>query len=100
MTSASCPSAGPGSPLYVPDGAAYIAATAVLPEDRGAGTGAALVTRRSPGPGITAIARRACTTRRRIRISTSFWTGIGFRPVMAHLRRRLDERILDNRPRT
>ena len=30
--------------------------------------------------------------------STSFWTGIGFGPVMAHLRRRLDERIVTSRP--
>ena len=30
--------------------------------------------------------------------SSSFWTGVGFTPVMAHLRRRLDERILTNRP--
>ena len=34
---------GLGSPLYVPDGAAYIAATAVLPDERGNGVGAALV---------------------------------------------------------
>ena len=30
--------------------------------------------------------------------STTFWTGVGFAPVMVHLRRRLDERILDLRP--
>ena len=59
---------GLGSPLYVPDVAAYVAATAVLPDDRGAGAGAALV------DGAFAWARdhghtrrRACTTRRRMR---------------------------------
>jgi hypothetical protein len=30
--------------------------------------------------------------------STSFWTSAGFTPVMTHMRRRLDERILDSRP--
>jgi GNAT superfamily N-acetyltransferase len=34
---------GLGSPLYVPDGACYIAATAVVPGERGSGVGAALV---------------------------------------------------------
>ena len=34
---------GLGSPLYVPDAAAYIAATAVVPAERGSGAGAALV---------------------------------------------------------
>jgi GNAT superfamily N-acetyltransferase len=33
---------GLGSPLYIPDGGAYVAATAVLPEARGSGVGAAL----------------------------------------------------------
>ena len=32
------------------------------------------------------------------RLSSSFWPGIGFVPAMAHLRRRLDERILTARP--
>jgi GNAT superfamily N-acetyltransferase len=89
---------GLGSPLYVPDGAAYIAATAVVPDERGSGAGAALVD--------AAFAwardhhyRAACLHFSTANAtSTSFWTGVGFTPVMAHLRRRLDERILTNRP--
>ncbi len=89
---------GIGSPLYVPDRAAYIAATAVLPAHRGSGAGAALV--------AAALAwardhgyRAACLHFSTANVtSTSFWTGLGFTPVMAHLRRRLDERILTNRP--
>jgi GNAT superfamily N-acetyltransferase len=89
---------GLGSPLYVPDDAAYIAATAVLPRERGSGVGAALV--------AAAVAwardhgyRAACLHYATANMtSTSFWTGVGFTPVMAHMRRRLDERILTSRP--
>ncbi len=89
---------GLGSPLYVPDGGVYIAATAVLPQSRGSGAGSTLV------DAALAWARdhghlAAClhfTTANAT--STSFWTGIGFTPVMAHMRRRLDERILTSRP--
>jgi len=91
---------GLGSPLYVPDGAAYVAATAVLPDDRAAGAGAALVDAAfawARDHGHLAACLHYATANA---TSTSFWTGIGFRPVMAHLRRRLDERILDRRPRT
>ncbi len=89
---------GLGSPLYVPDGAAYIASTAVLRDERGSGAGAALVDAafawaRARGH------RTACLHFATANAtSTSFWTGAGFVPVMAHLRRRLDERILTNRP--
>jgi GNAT superfamily N-acetyltransferase len=85
---------GLGSPLYVPDGAAYIAATAVLPTARKSGVGAALV-----GAAFDwARPRRyraACLHFATANVtSTAFWTGIGFTPVMAHLRRRLDDRVL------
>jgi GNAT superfamily N-acetyltransferase len=89
---------GLGSPLYVPDGAVYIAATAVLDGERGSGAGAALV------DAALAWARdhghsAACLHFSTANItSTSFWTGVGFTPVMTHLRRRLDDRILDSRP--
>jgi GNAT superfamily N-acetyltransferase len=89
---------GLGSPLYVPDGAAYIAATAVLPDARRSGIGAALADAafdwaRQHGH------RAACLHFATANIaSTAFWTGIGFTPVMAHLRRRLDDRILNHRP--
>ena len=89
---------GLGSPLYVPDGAAYIAATAVLAEERGSRAGAALVDAafawaRNHGHRAACLHFSTANT-----TSTSFWTGLGFTPVMVHLRRRLDERILDNRP--
>jgi GNAT superfamily N-acetyltransferase len=88
---------GLGSPLYVPDGAAYIAATAVLPGARRSGVGAALVNgafewARERGH------RAACLHFATANVtSTAFWTGLGFTPVMAHLRRRLDDRVLVNR---
>jgi GNAT superfamily N-acetyltransferase len=93
-------SVGPavGSPLYVPDGAAYIAATAVLPKARGSGAGAALVDAAfawARDHGHLAACLHFTTANA---TSTSFWTGAGFTPVMVHLRRRLDERILTSRP--
>ena len=93
-----CVGPGQGSPLCVPDGAAYIAATAVLPSSRGAGVGAALADAaltwaRDHGHRAACLHFASANA-----TSTSFWTGIGFRPVMAHLRRRLDERIVTSRP--
>ena len=94
-------SVGPavGSPMYVPDGAAYIAATAVTPDARESGAGAALVeaafawARDHGHPTVCLDFSTANAT------LTSFWTGVGFTPVMVHLRRRLDEqRILTSRP--
>ncbi len=85
---------GLGSPLYVPDGGCYIGATAVLAAARGAGVGAALVDAAfdwARDHGHRAACLHYATANR---TSTSFWTGIGFVPVMAHLRRRLDDRIL------
>ena len=89
---------GVGSPLYVPDGAAYIAATAVMPDARGSGAGAALVEAAfawARDHGHLAACLHFSTANA---TSTSFWTGVGFTPVMVHLRRRLDERILTSRP--
>ena len=93
-----CVEPGLGSPLYIPDGACYIAATAVLPQTRRAGVGAALVDAAfewALAHGHLAACLHFATANR---TSTSFWTGIGFTPVMAHMRRRLDERILTHRP--
>jgi GNAT superfamily N-acetyltransferase len=90
---------GLGSPLYVPDGAAYIAATAVLPDVRGSGAGTALADAAfawAKDHGHRAACLHFSTANT---TSTAFWTGIGFTPVMAHLRRRVDERILTSRPR-
>jgi len=89
---------GLGSPLYIPDDAVYIAATAVLPGVRGSGVGAVLVDAAfawSRDRGYRAACLHFATANA---TSSSFWTGVGFTPVMAHLRRRLDERILTNRP--
>ncbi len=84
---------GRGSPLFVPDGAAYIGDTAVLEEARGAGIGAALVAaalswaRERDHRAVTLHYAAANPLSRR------FWTNLGFTTVMWHLRRRLDERI-------
>ena len=91
---------GLGSPLYVPDGAAYIAATAVVPDEQGSGAGtalvnAALVWARDHGHAAACLHFSTANSS-----SSSFWTGVGFTPVMAHLRRRLDDRILDSPPPT
>jgi GNAT superfamily N-acetyltransferase len=91
---------GVGSPLYVPDRAAYIAATAVVADARRSGAGAALVDAALAWAAEHGHAA-ACLHFSTANItSTSFWTGVGFTPVMAHLRRRLDERIRDSRPPT
>jgi GNAT superfamily N-acetyltransferase len=93
-------SVGPplGSPLYIPDGAVYIGATAVVPTERGGGVGAALVDAAcdwSRDHGHRAACLHFATANT---LSSSFWPGVGFIPAMAHLRRRLDERILSARP--
>jgi GNAT superfamily N-acetyltransferase len=82
-----------GSPLYIPDGAAYIGDTAVLPGVRGGGVGAALVDAalawgREHGYRAATLHYAAANA-----LSSSFWRGLGFEPVMWHLRRKLDERI-------
>ncbi len=87
-----------GSPLYIPDGAAYIAATAVIPDERGGGVGATLADAAFDwcrDHGHRAACLHFATANRS---SSAFWPGIGFVPAMAHLRRRLDERILTARP--
>jgi GNAT superfamily N-acetyltransferase len=88
---------GLGSPLYVPDGAAYVAATAVLPGARGSGVGAALAEAAFDWARRRGY-RAACLHFATANVtSTTFWTGIGFTPVMAHLRRRLDDRVVADR---
>jgi GNAT superfamily N-acetyltransferase len=87
-----------GSPLYVPDGAVYIASTAVVPSARRSGAGAALADAAftwAREPGHRAVCLHFATANA---TSSAFWPAVGFEPVMTHLRRRLDERILTNRP--
>jgi GNAT superfamily N-acetyltransferase len=91
---------GIGSPLYVPDGAAYIAATAVVADARRAGVGAGLVNAAFTWAAEHGHAAACLHFSTANTTSTSFWTGVGFTPVMAHLRRRLDEHIRDSRPLT
>ncbi len=89
---------GLGSPLYVPDAAAYIGSTAVLASDRGTGAGTALVDAALAWANDHGY-RAACLHFATSNLTASaFWTGVGFIPVMVHLRRRLDERILHSRP--
>jgi len=86
------------SPLFTPDGAVGIGDTAVIEEARGAGVGAALTD--------AAIAWAREHDYRAVHLhfatpnplSVPFWTGLGFTPVMWHMRRRLDERIAWARP--
>ena len=84
--------------LFTPDGAVGIGDTAVTEEARGAGVGAALTD--------AAIAWAREHDYRAVHLhfatpnllSVPFWTGLGFTPVMWHMRRRLDERIAWARP--
>ncbi len=81
-----------GSPLYIPDGAAYVGDTAVRPEFRGRGVGAALVDAglawaRKRGYEAVTLHFAAANA-----LSSRFWTGLGFEVAMWHLRRHIDER--------
>jgi GNAT superfamily N-acetyltransferase len=70
----------------------------VLPEGRGAGIGAALADAAfawAGEHGYRAVCLHFDTANAR---SSSFWTGIGFEPVMVHLRRHVDDRILTASP--
>ena len=86
-----CIGPGLGSPLYVPDGAAYIGATAVVADARRAGAGAALVDAAFAWAAKHGHAAACLHFSTANVTSTTFWTGVGFTPVMAHLRRRVDE---------
>jgi GNAT superfamily N-acetyltransferase len=85
---------GRGSPMFTPDRSAYIGDTAVVEQSRRSGVGGALLQ-----------AALSWALEREYRhvtlhfatanaVSRSFWTGHGFEPVMYHVERRIDERIL------
>jgi GNAT superfamily N-acetyltransferase len=82
-----------GSPLFIPDDAAYIGDTAVLDGHRGAGVGSDLL------EGALGWAREQGYRHLTLHFATSnavssaFWVGHGFVPVMYHLRRTIDQRI-------
>ena len=89
---------GFGSPVCTPPGAAYIGQTAVVPDARGRGIGAALLARAvawaSEHEHDSLVLHFATANAN----SSAFWTGQGFETVMVQLRRRLDERITTMRP--
>jgi len=79
---------------YVRRGACYIGATAVLPEIRGSGVGAAVVASGLEWAAAKGYRLASLHFASSNMTSTSFWTGLGFEPVMVHMRRRLDDRIV------
>jgi len=83
---------------YVRDGACYVGATAVLPDSRGGGVGAAVVAAALEWAAGQGYLRASLHFSSANRTSTRFWTGVGFVPVMIHYRRRIDERIVTHRP--
>lgn len=87
-----------GSPLFVPDNACYIGDTAVLAEARGTGLGAALLEAALAWARSQDFAAVTLHYQTANPLSSAFWTGHGFQPVMYHMRRRLDERIAWARP--
>ena len=87
-----------GSPLFVPDNACYIGDTAVLAEARGTGLGGALLEEALAWARSQHFAAVTLHYQTANPLSSAFWTGHGFKPVMYHLRRRLDERIAWARP--
>ena len=68
---------GQGSPLFVPDGGAYIGDTAVLPEARGRGWAQPSWRGRWHGRANGSTGRRRCTSRRRIRSRVPSGAGSG-----------------------
>jgi GNAT superfamily N-acetyltransferase len=92
-------SAGRGSPLFVPDGAAYIGEMAVVAEQRRHGTGAALLAAALGWAQERGFKRAALHFATANAVSRVFWTRHGFVPVMHHLRRHVDPRIAWARPR-
>ena len=88
-----------GSQFFIPDDACYIGDTAVLPEVRGSGLGTAILDRAlawARERGHRNVTLHFLTSNP---LSSAFWQGHGFVPVMYHLRRRLDERIAWAQPR-
>jgi GNAT superfamily N-acetyltransferase len=82
-----------GSPLFIPEGSACIGSTAVQSDILRAGVGTANVEAAlewAREHEYRAATLHFATANPR---SVPFWTGLGFQPVMWHLRRRLEERI-------
>lgn len=89
---------GRGSPLFLPERAAYIGDTAVLGPARGRGVGAALVQAALAWGRENGYEHATLHYASANALSRSFWPGVGFIPVMWHLARQVDERIAWARP--
>jgi len=85
-------------PLFTPDRCAYLGQTAVLAEARGQGTGAALVGAALGWARERGYAHATLHFSVANALSRSFWTGLGFRPVLWHMLRLVDERAAWARP--
>jgi GNAT superfamily N-acetyltransferase len=70
----------------------------VLAEARGTGLGGALLEEALAWARSQEFAAVTLHYQTANPLSSAFWTGHGFKPVMYHLRRRLDERIAWARP--
>jgi GNAT superfamily N-acetyltransferase len=82
-----------GSPLFTPDNACYIGDTAVLPGERHSGLGTAMLASALEWARERGYAHATLHFATPNPVSSAFWTGHGFQPVMYHLRRHIDERI-------
>jgi len=83
-----------GSAMFLPDKSANIGDTAVVEQSRRLGVGSALLRASiawARNNGYEHLTLRFHTANAQAR---SFWTGHGFEPVMYHLSRHIDERIL------
>ena len=82
-----------GSPVLVPEESCYIGDTAVLAESRGVGTGAAMFEAALNWARERGYRHAVLHFATANPLSSAFWTGHGFQPVMYQLRHHVDERI-------
>jgi ribosomal protein S18 acetylase RimI-like enzyme len=87
-----------GSPILIPDDACYIGDTAVIAEARGTGVGSACLQAALSWARDHDYRNAVLHFATANPLSSAFWTGHGFQPVMYQLRRHLDERIAWARP--
>lgn len=89
-----------GSPLFTPDDSCYIGDTAVAAEARSAGVGTAMLSEALTWAREHGYRHATLHFLTANPLSSAFWQGHGFQPVMYHLRRRLDERIAWAQPKS
>jgi ribosomal protein S18 acetylase RimI-like enzyme len=80
------------APLLTPDGTLNIAVCAVMPAERGAGVGTALLAHALTHARAAGYDWLRLTWMTANPLSSRFWSGHGFRPIMYRLVRRVDER--------